>query len=113
VNGHLSHNLSRIPLSATLDASRPQARESRLSLAVSPNPARGSVALFFSLPAAGHVRLTLLDVSGREVARPVDREFDPGAHQVAWPTASAPGIYFARLQSRAGVRTSRFVVLGR
>jgi hypothetical protein len=113
VNGHLSHNLSRIPLSATLDASRPQARESRLSLAVSPNPARGSVALFFSLPAAGHVRLTLLDVSGREVARPVDREVDPGAHQVAWPTASAPGIYFARLQSRAGVRTSRFVVLGR
>jgi hypothetical protein len=113
VNGHVSHGLSRIPLYATLDASRPQARESRLSLAVSPNPARGSVALFFSLPAAGHVRLTLLDVSGREVARPVDREFDPGAHQVAWPTASAPGIYFARLQSRAGVRTSRFVVLGR
>jgi hypothetical protein len=113
VNGHLSHNLSRIPLYATLDAPRPQARESRLMLAVSPNPARGSVALSFSLLTAGHVRLTLLDVSGREVARPVDREFDPGAHQVAWPTAAAPGIYFARLQSRAGIRTSRFVVLGR
>jgi hypothetical protein len=52
-------------------------------------------------------------VSGREVARPVDREFEPGAHQVAWPTAAAPGIYFARLQSRAGVRTTRFVVLGK
>jgi hypothetical protein len=113
VNGHLSHNLSRIPLYATLDAPRPQARESRLMLAVSPNPARGSVALSFSLPTTGHVRLTLLDVSGREIARPVDREFDPGAHQVAWPTAAAPGIYFARLQSHAGVRTTRFVVLGR
>jgi hypothetical protein len=113
VNGHLSHNLSRIPLYATLDAPRPQARESRLMLAVSPNPARGSVALSFSLPTAGHVRLTLLDVRGREIARPVDREFDPGAHQVAWPTAAAPGIYFGRLQSPAGIRTARFVVLGR
>jgi hypothetical protein len=113
VNGHVSHNLSRIPLYATLDAPRPEAGESRPTLAVSPNPARGSVALSFSLPTAGHVRLTLLDVSGREIARPVDREFDPGAHQVAWPTAAAPGIYFARLQSRAGIRTTRFVVLGR
>jgi trimeric autotransporter adhesin len=113
VNGHLSHNLSRIPLYATLDAPRPQADESRLMLGVSPNPARGSVALSFSLPTAGHVRLTLLDVSGREVARPADREFGIGAHQVAWPTAAAPGIYFARLNSPAGSRTARFVVLGR
>ena len=113
VNGHVSHGLSRIPLYATLDAPRPQARESRLMLAVSPNPARGSVALSFSLPTAGHVRLTLLDVSGREVARPVDREFDPGTHQIAWPTAAAPGVYFARLQSPAGIRTTRFVVFGK
>jgi hypothetical protein len=113
VNGHLSHNLSRIPLYATLDAPRPQPREPRLLLAVSPNPARASIALSFSLPAAGHVRLTLHDVSGREVSRPVDREFDPGAHQVAWPIAAAPGIYFARLQSPAGIKTTRFVVLGR
>src|SRR5439155_22843339 len=50
VNGHLSHGLSRIPLYATLDAPRPQEGESRHMLAVSPNPARGSVALSFSLP---------------------------------------------------------------
>lgn len=113
VNGHLSHNLSRLPLYAMLDAPRPQARESRLMLAVSPNPARGSIALSFSLPAAGPVRLTLHDVSGREVSRPVDREFAAGPHQMAWPTAAAPGIYFARLHSPAGSRTARFVVLGR
>jgi hypothetical protein len=113
VNGHVSHGLSRIPLSATLDAPPPPARESRLTLAVSPNPARGSIALAFSLPAAGHVRLTLHDVSGREVSRPVDREFAAGPHQIAWPTAAAPGIYFARLSSPAGRRTTRFVVLGK
>jgi hypothetical protein len=113
VNGHVSHGLSRIPLYATLDAPRPQAGESRLMLAVSPNPARGSIALSFSLPAAGHARLTLHDVSGREVSHPVDRELAAGPQQVAWPTPATPGIYFARLNSPAGIRTARFVVLGR
>lgn len=113
VNGHVSHGLSRVPLYATLDAPRPQSLESRLMLAVSPNPARGSIALSFSLPTGGHVCLTLLDVSGRELSRPVDREFAAGPHRIAWPTAAAPGIYFARLNSPAGSRTARFVVLGR
>jgi len=113
VNGHVSHGLSRILLSATVDVPRTRQAPTRLKLAVSPNPARGSVALSFSSPMAGHVLLTLLDVGGREVARPVDREFEPGPHQVAWPTAEAPGIYFARLQSPAGVKNVRFVVLGR
>jgi len=113
VNGHVSHGLSRIPLYATLDAPPPQAHESRLVLTVSPNPTRGLIALSFSLPTAGHVRLTLHDVSGREVSHPMDRELAAGPHQVAWPTAAAPGIYFARLSSPAGIRTARFVVLGR
>ena len=113
VNGHLSHGLSRIPLYATLETPRPRAQASGLALSVSPNPARGSIALSFSLPVASRVRLTLLDVSGREVARPLDRELAAGPHQVAWPTAGAPGIYFARLESPSGIRTTRFVVLGR
>jgi hypothetical protein len=113
VHGHVSHGLSRIPLYATLDASRPQLHADRLSLAISPNPARASARLTFSLPTAGHIRLTLHDVIGREIARPADGEFTAGSHQVAWPVAAAPGIYFARLQSPAGVKTTRFVVVGR
>src|SRR5439155_11623848 len=70
VHGHVSHGLSRIPLSATLDAPRPQARGDRLSLAIAPNPTRASARFSFSLPAPGRVRLTLHDVSGRELARP-------------------------------------------
>ena len=113
INGHVSHNLSRIPLTATLDAPRPQPRVAVLSLAVSPNPARASIALSFTLPVAGHVRLTLHDVSGREVARPADGEFAAGPQRLVTSAAMRPGIYFARLQTPIGVRTTRFVVLGR
>ncbi len=49
-----------------------------------PNPCRGAAELAFELPAAGHVRLTLLDVQGREVARLVDGERAAGRHAAHW-----------------------------
>ena len=110
VHGHVAHSLARRALAPVLAV--PQPESGPLALSASPNPCGRLVRLSFTLPTSGRVRLTLHDVSGREVARPVDRELEAGTHQVAWPTGSAPGIYFVRLQSPGGNRTGRFVVLG-
>lgn len=87
----------------------------RLSLAASPNPALGAVTLRFTLPAGGHARVVVLDVSGRRVATPLDATLPGGAHVTHWDGSGldgrmAPaGIYLARLESPAGAVTTRLV----
>lgn len=70
-----------------------------------PNPFGGgsvsgqsSTIMRFVVNQAGPVRLTIHDASGREIARPVDTELMPGAHQVVFtPTRFPSGNYFVRL----------------
>lgn len=63
-----------------------------------PNPSRGGLQVAFELAEAGEVRLELLDVSGRLVARST-RTFAAGAH--TWPLARAlaPGVYMVRMHT--------------
>ncbi len=78
----------------------------------SPNPLRNSATFAYSLPARASVRLSIVDVQGREVAllaqgdRPAGRcvsQFDAGD--------LAPGLYVLRLQSGREERRQRFVVI--
>ncbi len=81
---------------------------------VFPNPMRGSATFAFALPAAGHVKLTVLDVQGRQVLSLADGEFAAGRHAMAWNngrTASlGAGLYFARLQVAGRTFTQRFAI---
>ena len=112
VHGHPSHNLSRVSLGAVLDVPRPQA-SAHIALAVSPNPARGRAAFSFTLPTAGHARVTVLDLAGRRVATLADGAFATGPHQAQWATPGAPGVYMAILETSAGRVSRRFVVTER
>lgn len=84
---------------------------------VGPNPCRGSASLHFVLPSAARARVTLHDVTGREVAHLIDAELDAGTHDLTWSgrtQAGAPapaGIYFARLEAGGRVCTERIVRL--
>ena len=81
------------------------------------NPSRGPVALRCTLPREGHVRLVLLDVSGRRVRTLEDGVLAAGAHEVIWngrddSGAAAPaGLYWARLEADGEVHTRRIVRL--
>jgi len=76
-----------------------------LRLAVpAPNPAAGAATVRFEVPAAGPVRLTLLDAVGRVVAVLADGARAAGAHTVRVDTAGlAAGLYVVRLAHAAGV----------
>jgi hypothetical protein len=70
-------------------------------MATSANPVRGSANLLLMMPEAGHVRVAVYDVSGREVAVLADEELGAGRHPMTWNTNAdgrrAPsGIYFVR-----------------
>ena len=81
---------------------------------VSPNPLRGSGTFAFALPRAGRVRLTVLDLQGRQVLALADGDFAAGRHALAWSDAQGAtlgaGLYFARMQAGGRTFTQRFVI---
>jgi hypothetical protein len=89
----------------------------RLWLApVRPSVTRGAVDLRLELPAAGAAEIALYDVSGRRVRSLMEGNLEAGAHAFAWDgrdeqgRAVAPGVYFVRASSTAGVMTRRLVM---
>lgn len=66
-----------------------------------PNPFNPSTTFRFTLAANGPVSLVVYDVLGREVARLIEAEMDPGVvHQATFDAAFLPsGVYFAVLRS--------------
>jgi len=81
-----------------------------------PNPANPRVVIPFVLARAQHVRVTVHDAGGREVAHLDGGELGAGAGQVVWsgqdtrgqPVAS--GMYVVRLATRDGAQTRKIVV---
>ncbi len=82
-----------------------------------PNPAYGSVSLSYGLPEEGHIRLSVLDVSGREVATLLDGEHPAGWHSLTWDghgasgSRLASGVYFVRITGEGQTRVQRMIVM--
>lgn len=96
------------PISVT-----PGERVTELALApLAPNPARGAATVSYALPRAARVRLSLLDVQGREIAVLADADRAAGKH-VAQLVAGdlATGLYFVRLMSQGATLTRRVAIV--
>ena len=79
-------------------------------LDVAPNPMVSHAAIRYQVARAARVRLAVYDVSGREVARLVDREEGPGIREVLFDGAALPtGVYRCRLE--AGETTLERIVV--
>lgn len=72
---------------------------------VAPMPASGPAAISYRLQVAGHVTLSLYDLAGNEVARPVDGFRESGTHVATWEPAQAlaSGVYIWRLVAGGSV----------
>jgi hypothetical protein len=78
---------------------------------VRPNPAAGAFAVSFVLDQPGAVRLSVVDVLGREVAVLADGEREAGAHTEAAAERLAPGTYLLRLESAGRTLTQTMTVV--
>jgi hypothetical protein len=105
--------LSRAGFTAVaVDVPSPSPVARPLSLIVGPNPWSRETSLRFQLPAAGEARLVVLDIAGREVARPVDGWTDAGGHEVTLRRGDlGPGVYLCRLSWGGATRTGKAVLL--
>ena len=91
---------------------------SMLSVRSHPNPTHWGCSIDLSLPTAGVVRLSVIDVQGRQVAALANGEYGAGSHQFRWDGHSArgelgPGVYFLQAFFNGRTAIHRFILLGR
>ncbi len=82
------------------------------SLTISPNPFNVSSFISFKLQAASQIKLSLFDVTGREVARLAEGCYPAGTHRAVWDGSKvASGVYFARLEAGGTLHTQKLLLL--
>ena len=83
------------------------------NLRLVPNPVTSRLEVQFNLPAESKAQLSVVDVTGREIAQVLNEWMPAGNRRVQWEPSSivAPGVYFVRLETPDQVRSERFVLL--
>ncbi len=77
-----------------------------------PNPFNPSTTITYQLPERNHVKLTILDVLGRELAVLVDESQDVGRKSITWDGGNtASGVYFYRIEAGAFRQTRKMLLL--
>lgn len=100
-----------LPVTAGFEDSQPRSGPA-VFLGASPNPFRGSTTLRYRLPSAAHVRLSVFDVMGRQVATLVDDDRAAGEHSISMDARHlAAGIYLYRLESNGTTLHSKAILL--
>lgn len=84
-----------------------------LAARVSPNPSRGSVSVYLSLPSPGSVDVGIFDLLGRRVGTLWSGLLRAGAHQFSWkPTGGySGGVYFLRVRFGRESHAQAFVLI--
>lgn len=84
----------------------------RLSVSVSPNPARRRATVAYSIPEAAAVEVSLYDAAGKKVRTLIDSRQEAGTHTAALDVGKLPGgVYFCRLRAGGDVRTGRLTLV--
>lgn len=77
-----------------------------------PNPFNPSTIITYTLPKSSEVRLTVVDIIGREVSVLVNERKDAGVHETKFDgTGLSSGIYFYRLQAGSFVQTRKMLIV--
>jgi parallel beta-helix repeat protein len=77
-----------------------------------PNPFNSTVIISYSLQQSRHIRLSVLDISGREVAMLVDDYRASGEHSMVLESFDlSAGLYLIRLQSGSDVAAKKVVLV--
>jgi hypothetical protein len=90
----------------------PRTSSARPAMTVAPDPTRGDITLTVDLPAAGHARVALYDLLGRQVAIVQEGPLPAGAHRLTVPTGGlGAGTFVVRLEVDDEAAVRRVTVL--
>ncbi len=77
-----------------------------------PNPFNPSTNIRFALPKESRVRLTVYDITGREIATLINDNLAAGVHTIEWNARDlASGIYLYRIEADNFVKVNKMILL--
>ena len=77
-----------------------------------PNPFNPSTTISYDLPVRAHVKLSVYNILGQEVATLVNSEQEPGRYEVKFDASGLPsGVYFYTLQTPYFTKTNKMVLV--
>ena len=77
-----------------------------------PNPFNSSSKIQFHLPTASHVKISVFDIRGSEIATVLDSNLEKGMHEIKFDASKLPsGVFFYRMTSGDFVETRKFMVI--
>jgi len=77
-----------------------------------PNPFNPVTTIRYNLAAEAHVRLTIYDILGREIAVPVNGRIESGSHVVIWDAGIVTsGVYICQLETQGLTYTRKMILL--
>ena len=77
-----------------------------------PNPFNPVTQISYVLAQSGHVRLSVVNLLGQEVAVLADERQEAGEYSVSWNASElSSGLYFARLETQGNIMTRKLVLL--
>lgn len=112
---YLNFTATEVPLTGVTAA--PSSPASGLELSAYPNPFNPRTSLVYAMPRAGHARITIVDLQGRNVATLVDGWTEKGAHKVSWNGQDdagrtiAAGVYTAFMEGNGQITMRKLVLL--
>jgi hypothetical protein len=77
-----------------------------------PNPFNPTTNIKFDVPELSNVRISIYDISGKEVATLVNNQMNPGSYTADWnATNFASGIYFYRMTTDKFIETRKMMLI--
>ena len=77
-----------------------------------PNPFNPVTNIKFEIPKTSYVRISVYDISGREIDVPVNEQLQAGAYSITWNGAlHSSGIYFYRMKADGFSDTKRMILI--
>ena len=84
----------------------------RFSLQTYPNPFNSSCKIKFELQNKGFTKVTVIDITGKQVDQLIDQQLSKGNYQLTWnATKEMSGIYFIRIESENYSSTKKVLLL--
>ncbi len=77
-----------------------------------PNPFNPVTNIRFEIPKSSYVKITVYDLTGKEIETLVNQNLKPGAYETSWNASNySSGIYFCKIQAGEYTETKKMVLL--
>ena len=77
-----------------------------------PNPFNPATTINFEIPVRSDVKITVLDIAGREVETIINSQMQPGSHSVSWNAANySSGVYFYKIETGSFVDAKKMLLI--